>query len=108
MKKLLTVIIGAIIILSSCKKEKIEKTVEIVKDCTGDYIRYKNKDYLVCNYEDISHLHNGQMAEISFKEKKNCSEFEDKIVCLMMHEYESIVEITEIISFEICNIPSNN
>ena len=40
------------LLLISCEKERTEK-VTVIKDCTGSYLRFDGKDYLICNREKI-------------------------------------------------------
>jgi len=84
---LLIVLIGII----SCSK--VNKNATIIKDCTGSYIRFADKDYHICNGDKVDGLDSGTKVMVSFKKISSCSEgfF---IVCRLYHENEGWVKIT--------------
>ena len=86
-----------ILILSSCTKQNQEATVII--DCTGTYLRVKQKDYHVCNDHLIEAYNDGDVITGSFKSlgKDYQCEYAPEIVCEMYHENEGWIEITKIL-----------
>lgn len=79
---------------NSCQK-KNNKSAEIVRDCTGTYLRIDTKDYLVCNDEiTATYPENGRVIA-TFKIVDECSQ-DDGIVCELYHPYEEKIEITKI------------
>lgn len=79
-----------------CKKER-NKTVTVVRDCTGSYLRWEEKDYHVCNLEKITDFANGTEVTATFKKLKKCDgSANDRAVCLMIHQNEGWIEVLEI------------
>lgn len=80
----------------SCKKGTSVK-MTVVRDCTGTYLRKGGKDYHVCNLEKVTLFNDGQDVIVNYKKLKKCNgSGNDMIVCLMFHENEGWVEVTEI------------
>ena len=93
MKNLLFILI---MLLVSCKKNDCVKA-ELVKDCTGVYLRIDSKDYQVCNLEKVSAFNNGAKISVSYKKISECKgTASDQVVCLMYHANEGWVEVLKI------------
>ncbi|WP_317897316.1 hypothetical protein [Aurantibacillus circumpalustris] len=93
MKKVLFILV---LLLFSCKKNDCIKA-ELVKDCTGTYIRIDGKDYQVCNLEKVSAFNNGAKITVSYKKITECKgTAADQIVCLMLHANEGWIEVLKI------------
>lgn len=85
-----------LLFLFSCEKEHTEK-VKVIKDCTGSYLRFENKDYHICNPEKAESFADGTVVTATFKEIKNCTgSAKDAIVCMMLHKNEGWIEIEKI------------
>ncbi len=69
--------------------------MQVVRDCTGTYLRINKKDYHVCNIERIATYADGQTIKAAFKKIGEC-EKQPEIVCMMFHENEGWVEITKV------------
>jgi len=82
-----------ILFFSACKKIN-DKSVTVIKDCTGTYLRYKGNDYRVCNTEGTDAFPDGTQVIATFKKIKKCSK--EGVVCLMMHQNEGWIEVIEI------------
>lgn len=82
-----------ITLITSCSKIR-NKEMEVIKDCTGVYLRFNNKDYQVCNEEKLAAYSNGEHVTATFKKIKNCTL--DRIVCMMHHESEGFVDVQKI------------
>lgn len=96
MKYLITILFLSVALsVFACGKKKLTK-VEVVKDCTGSYLRTAGKDYLVCNESKLANFQSGATVNASYKSVTNCKEHENKIVCMMFHEHAGIIEITAI------------
>ena len=95
--KLLTLITAIIAVtLASCKKER-NKTVTVIKDCTGAYLRDNGKDFHVCNPEKVASFENGSEVISNYKKLKVCNgSAKDDIVCEMLHINEGWVEVEKI------------
>lgn len=71
------------------------KSAQVVRDCTGTYLRVNGKDYHVCNKEMIKDFAEGQKIDVRFKKIKECDETPE-MVCMMYHENEGWVEIVKV------------
>jgi hypothetical protein len=93
MKKSVTLLAAIFLLLVfSCKKVKQEK-MTIIRDCSGTYLRFEGKDYHVCNFEKLETFPDNAAVTASFKKVDNCT---DMAVCLLFHENEGWVEVTDI------------
>jgi hypothetical protein len=100
MKKLMSILgIGIILLSASCSKEK-DASAQVIRDCTGTYLRLDDKDYLVCNKEELDGFDNGSEVIATFKKVKSCNDG-DVAVCMLYHHYEYEVEVKSISSFEL-------
>ena len=83
--------------LFSCSKAKNEK-MTVVKDCTGSYLRFNNKDYRVCNFESVASFNNGAEVEASFKKIETCSDSGNGVLicCWLAHEDEGWIKVEKI------------
>jgi hypothetical protein len=67
----------------------------VVIDCTGSYLRLNEKDYQICNIENIQDYDNGDEIKASFKKISNCDNSEI-ITCEMLHGNEGWIEVLKI------------
>jgi hypothetical protein len=97
MKKAFAIIMFSFLLaLFSCKKER-NKSMIVVKDCTGTYLRFGEKDYHICNLEKISSYADGTKVIATFKKIKECKgSANEVVVCNMLHKNEGWVEVLEI------------
>lgn len=85
-----------LVTLFACKKET-NKSVTVVRDCTGTYLRFEGKDYHVCNPEKVSSYTEGTTVEATFKKIKECNGLaKDGAVCYMVHENEGWVDVEKV------------
>lgn len=66
----------------------------VIKDCTGSYLRYNDKDYHICNIENVDIYNNGTKVTASFKKIKECSRID--VVCRMYHANEGLINVIKI------------
>jgi hypothetical protein len=94
--KLKTLLIFGLILVtfSSCSKVN-DKNMIVVKDCTGSYLRYHDKDYLICNYQIVEQLEHGTEVKASFEKIETCPDC-DFIACQMLHTHEGLITVSEI------------
>lgn len=94
----LFLLVGFSFLLFSCEKNISTEKVTVVKDCTGTYIRYQEKDYQVCNISKLSPYTDGQLIKVSFNKINSCSnpDVTGAIICMMYHENEGWVDITSV------------
>ena len=82
-------------IASSCDKEK--QKMEVIKDCTGVYLRAKNgQDFFVCNDEILDNIGNGTKIKVTYDNLTQCFGLIEPITCTETHTFEGTIEITEI------------
>lgn len=87
MKKVLSILIFALLIFTSCEK-KHTTTTTVIRDCTGTYLRVDNKDLPVCNSVILSDKENGTNIIATFKKGgDNKCEDRDMPHCTMVHPY---------------------
>ena len=67
----------------------------VIKDCTGSYLRFNEKDYHICNAEVVENYNDGTEVKASFEKINNCSD-SDEVVCEMLHHNEGWVNVTKI------------
>ena len=96
MKKILSITaIALLFTMFACNKEKC-KSMTVVKDCTGTYLRLDGKDFHVCNEEKLSSFSSGTTITASFKTIENCKALEEKFVCKMYHKNEGWIEVVNL------------
>ncbi|MFO0322118.1 MAG: hypothetical protein ACK504_06800 [Bacteroidota bacterium] len=78
----------------ACKKVKNE-AMTVIRDCTGTYLRFKGKDYHVCNLEKVSSFEDGTEVTATFKKIKECSSISGGY-CLKFHENEGWINVEKV------------
>lgn len=93
MKKMMY-LFGALGLLTftACTKIK-NQPMRIVKDCSGTYLRFDNKDYKVCNTGKTENYADGSKVTASFKKVNNCDGEGDRIICQLYHANEGWIEV---------------
>lgn len=71
-------------------------SMEVIKDCTGAYLRYGGKDYKVCNVDKLGSYENGQFVNAAFGRLASCKAEDEKIICMMAHMHEGYVQVAYI------------
>ncbi len=96
MKKLVYIPI-IILLFTTLSCLKINKSVIVIRDCTGTYLRLDGKDYHVCNLEKVESFLDGTVITATFKKIKKCNcSANDVPVCLTIHNNEGWIEIKKI------------
>ena len=98
MKKAILLVVTILLLSTvfSCKKVN-NRTMTVVKDCTGSYLRFVGKDYSVCNLDKVAAFDNGTKVKASFRKTKDCSDTGQQIfVCMMIHKSEGWITIEKI------------
>ena len=94
MRKLLILIALSVFVLISCEKAD-NLSMIVVKDCTGSYLRFDEKDYLVCNDEALSSYKNGDEVLASVEKIERCMGG-DAVICYMYHPNEGFINIKSV------------
>jgi len=82
-------------IVSGCSKI-IDQEMTVVRDCTGTYLRYEGNDYQVCNTKKTDAFADGTSVSAKFKNINDCRALDDQIICMMFHENQGMIEVTNI------------
>lgn len=78
-----------------CDKEK--QRMEVIKDCTGVYLRSNNgQDFKVCNDELLENINGGTKIKVTFDNLDECFGILEPPACTETHTFEGKIEITEI------------
>ena len=86
------IIIALVALISSCKKNA--EGAEVIRDCTGTYLRIDNEDYKVCNSEILNDYTEGASVSVKYKKVQNCED--EGAVCMLYHSYFASIEISEV------------
>ena len=70
--------------------------MEVIRDCTGTYLRENGSDHYVCNEDVLSSYAPGDKVKVQFDVLTECFGLIDQPVCLLYHEFEDKIEITKI------------
>ena len=88
-------VIGILLFTTSCEKTKFK--MEVVKDCTGVYLRDQNgKDFYVCNDEILEGYTTGTKIKVSYDNLEQCFGLLEVPSCEMVHLNSGVIEVTEI------------
>lgn len=88
--------LALIAVSSSCDKTK--HRMEVVKDCTGVYLRDRNgQDFKVCNDNLLENTAAGTKIKVRFDNLDECFGIIEPITCGEVHTFEGKIEITEIL-----------
>lgn len=88
-------LLGACLMTSSCEKTSFK--MEVVKDCTGAYLRDKNGlDYYVCNDELLEGIATGSKIKVSYDKLEQCFGLLEEPTCEMLHQHSGVIEVTKI------------
>lgn len=94
--RLLVLLTLSTLLLAFCKKEPYKSSV-IVRDCTGSYLRFENKDYHVCNPEQIQLYPNGATVYARFKQIEECNGTAVQgYICKLYHANEGWITIEKV------------
>ncbi len=74
--------------------------VQVIKNCAGTYLRYQQKDYLVCNESVLAGYSSGSLIHSGFNRITVCGS-PPQAICHMYHANEGYIEI-------VCISPVNN
>ncbi len=95
MKRFLVLVGLFLSIFLSCS-ENIEGEMTVIKDCTGSYLRFNDKDYHICNFEIVFNIKDGTEVKASFVKVESCSANDSLNTCDMLHINEGWITVTKI------------
>ena len=81
------IVIIFLVLFISCKK-RTTRTMLLVKDCSGTYLKFEGTYYPVCNIEFLAALQDGAEVKATYKKVGNgkCADREN-IHCAMFQGY---------------------
>ncbi len=83
------VVLALLVFATSCKKNV--EGAEVIRDCTGTYLKIGNEDFKVYNIEILDDYPEGSTVNAHYKK---IPEFEEEgAVCMLYHEYSASIEI---------------
>jgi hypothetical protein len=85
MRKAILILTIILLTAVSCKK-RTQGTMTVIKDCTGTYLRYADKDYPICNEDKLDEFTNGTVVDASFVNDDKC--VSGRQHCAMVHGHE--------------------
>ncbi len=95
MKILASIVLFSVSLLFiACDKTKGIQA-EVIRDCTGTYLRIAGKDYHVCNTPKTASIAHGTMVIAAYTRSESCSRNEE-IDCYMLHANEGWIEVKQI------------
>ncbi len=77
-------------------QKSYNKKVQIVRDCSGAYIRMNELDYKVCNEKVLVDIENDAFLDLSFIDVNKCKLPKNVAVCMLYHEHVGSVQVLEI------------
>lgn len=94
-----TIFILAIILLGTVSfKKGTSDTMTVIKDCTGTYLRFNNKDHPICNEDKLDKYESGTVVDASFVKDDKC--VSDRKHCAMVHDHEIEVGFYRVIKIK--------
>lgn len=73
-----------------------KQKMQVVKDCSGTYVKYNDADYQVCNKDVLTKLNNGDWIVASFYKLNECTEKQDDVICMLYHENKGWVKVYDV------------
>ncbi|HEX7366110.1 MAG TPA: hypothetical protein VF273_03385 [Pelobium sp.] len=79
----------------ACKKDEVEAAnATVIKDCTGNYLRVNEQDFLICNAEVVALFGNGATVVASFEKVNTCNgSGANSVVCAMYHQNQGWIKV---------------
>jgi hypothetical protein len=71
--------------------------MEVVKDCTGSYLRSKTGlDFYVCNYAILDGIPTGEKIKVKYDVLDECFGLIFTPTCTQSHTFEEVIDVIEI------------
>lgn len=95
--QILTLSLLSLLVFSCASMKEKGQTMKVVRDCTGTYLRFNEKDFHVCNLDAVKDFADNQVVEASFTKASECKDpSQPDMVCMMYHENEGWIKINTI------------
>ena len=69
--------------------------MEVVRDCTGTYLKYQKSDYRVCNRGKLEQFSSGTRIYASVKKVEKCKDL-NYLDCYMYHPHNGLIAVIQI------------
>lgn len=76
--------------------DKQPHAAEVIQNCTGTYLKYHSKVYLVCNEEILSEYESGAKVRVVSKKIKKCASEGSQAMCEMIFPHDGAVEVLKV------------
>lgn len=84
-----------ILVCASCARKR--DFFNIVRDCTGTYLRKDNVDWKVCNPQKLNLFFTGQQVKVYYNPVENCDNNNPvDSTCLLFHDFQGNIEIVSV------------
>lgn len=71
--------------------------MEVIKDCTGVYLRdASGNDHYVCNEEILANYATGTALKVRYDNLEQCFGLLETPTCELAHIYKGVIEVTEV------------
>ncbi len=88
-------LLSIVLLATGCNKDIFR--MEVIKDCTGVYLRDENgQDRYVCNEEMLEGYTTGTKLKISYDKLEQCFGLLEPVTCETVHTHVGVIEVTEI------------
>jgi hypothetical protein len=84
----------SLFVLSGCKKDNW-RTCEVVRNCTGVYLRFDAVEYRVCNEFKLLPFADGERVRVRYALVKGCGGT-GQIVCMMFYEHDGLADVLDV------------
>ncbi|SFT53497.1 hypothetical protein SAMN05216474_1145 [Lishizhenia tianjinensis] len=78
--------------LFACSKQE---DMQLIKDCTGTYLRKNKKDLKVCNDEILTNYEENELITVVYERVEDCAP-QQGFVCELYHEHEGYIVVESI------------
>lgn len=91
----LMIVFGLFIsLVGACSKWS--KKMEVVRDCTGVYLKKDTKEYKVCNESKLDGIATGEKIKVDYDVLTECFGLITPPTCASSHSYENLIEVIRI------------
>lgn len=94
MKSRFLLLIVLTLVLSSCSKWS--KKMEVIRDCTGLYLKKDTKEYKVCNESKLESIATGEKIKVDYDVLSECFGLIEPPTCTEFHNFENLIEVVRI------------
>jgi len=71
--------------------------MEVVRDCSGVYLKKGTTEYKVCNESKLDGIATGDKIKVDYDVLSECFGLIEPPVCAEYHNFESLIEVVRVI-----------